>query len=264
MHILEQKVRQAMAEDRYAVIPFLTAGYPDEETFWKAIADMDQHGADIIEVGVPFSDPVADGPVIEAASRQVLADGVSLAGILENFKLRRDFLKASIVLMGYFNPFMQYGWEKLAKDMKDAGISGIIIPDLPFEEAGPYREIMKAQGIALIALVGPNTSEERMQLYADVSEGYAYVISVLGTTGEREKVAPMVATTLRRAKSVFKLPIAMGFGLSHPEQLDVLPEDAQPDAVVFGSALVKYLAEGNDAAEFMQRWEGDKARRRHG
>ena len=133
MHILEQKVRQAMAEDRYAVIPFLTAGYPDEETFWRAIADMDQHGADIIEVGVPFSDPVADGPVIEAASRQVLADGVSLAGILENFKLRRDFLKASIVLMGYFNPFMQYGWEKLAKDMKDAGISGIIIPDLPFE-----------------------------------------------------------------------------------------------------------------------------------
>ena len=87
---------------------------------------------------------------------------------------------------------------------------------------------------------------------------------MLGTTGEREKVAPMVATTLRRAKSVFKLPIAMGFGLSHPEQLDVLPEDAQPDAVVFGSALVKYLAEGNDAAEFMQRWEGDKARRRHG
>ena len=168
------------------------------------------------------------------------------------------------MLMGYFNPFMQYGWEKLAKDMKDAGISGIIIPDLPFEEAGPYREIMKAQGIALIALVGPNTSEERMQLYADVSEGYAYVISVLGTTGERESVAPMVATTLRRAKSVFKLPIAMGFGLSHPEQLDVLPEDAQPDAVVFGSALVKHLAEGNDAISFMQRWEGDNARRRHG
>lgn len=264
MHILEETIRQAMAEDRYAVIPFLTAGYPDADTFWKAIAELDQHGADIIEVGVPFSDPVADGPVIEAASRHVLADGVNLAGILENFRMRKDFLKAAIVLMGYFNPFMQYGWEKLARDMKEAGISGIIIPDLPYEEAAPYREIMKEQGIALIALVGPNTSAERMQLYADVSEGYVYVISVLGTTGERATVAPMVATTLRRARSVFQLPIAMGFGLSHPEQLDVLPEDAQPDAVVFGSALVRSLAEGKTASEFMQRWEGEKSRRRHG
>ncbi len=262
MHVLEEIILQAKAEDRYAVIPFLTAGYPDMETFWEAMGELDQHGADIIEVGVPFSDPVADGPVIEAASRQVLADGVNLKDILAGFKMRKDFYHAGIVLMGYFNPFMQYGWEKLAKDMREAGIAGIIIPDLPYEEAGPYREIMKKEGIALIALVGPNTSAERMKLYADVSEGYVYVISVLGTTGERESVAPKVAETLGRARSVFTLPIAMGFGLSHPEQLDVLPPEAQPDAVVFGSALVSSLGEGHSAAEFMSRWEGEKSRRR--
>lgn len=262
MHVLEQKIRAAMDAGRYAVIPFLTAGYPDVDGFWRAMQEMDEHGADIIEVGVPFSDPVADGPVVEAASRQALADGVTLARILEGFRMRKGVFRAGLVLMGYMNPFLQYGFEKLAKDAAEAGISGVIIPDLPYEEARPYREALAAQGIALIALVGPNTTVERMKLYADVSEGYVYVISVLGTTGERESVAPQVAETLRRTRSVFKLPLAMGFGLSHPEQLDVLPADAQPDAVVFGSALVHHLHDGGSAVEFMERWEGDKSARK--
>ncbi len=263
MHILEEKIRGAMAEDRYAVIPFLTAGFPDDETFWHAMVEMDRHGADIIEVGIPFSDPVADGPVVESASRQVLADGVTLAGVLEGFKLRKGFVQAGLVLMGYLNPFLQYGFDKLANDAVEAGISGLIIPDLPFEEEAPFRRALAAKGIALITLVGPNTSEERMKLYADASEGYIYVVSVLGTTGERASVAPMVASTMERARRCFTLPLAMGFGLSRPEQLAVLPESGQPDAAVFGSALLTHLKAGRPVAEFMARWEGEKSRRHH-
>ena len=133
MHILEEKIRQAMAEDRYAVIPFLTAGFPDKDAFWRALGELDSHGADIIEIGVPFSDPVADGPVVESASRQVLSDGITLASILEGLRLRKDYFRAGMVLMGYLNPFLQYGFEKLAKDAREAGVSGVIIPDLPFE-----------------------------------------------------------------------------------------------------------------------------------
>lgn len=256
MHILEQKIRAAMDEGRYAVIPFLTAGYPDEDTFWTAMGEMDRCGADVIEIGVPFSDPVADGPVVENASRQVLADGVTLKQIIEGLQLRKGFVKAGLVLMGYMNPFLQYDFEKLARDAADAGVSGMIIPDLPIDEARPYREILARHGIALIALVGPNTSEERMKLYAEVSEGYIYVVSVMGVTGARATVAPMVTSTMQRARKCFKLPLALGFGLSRPEQLDVLPADARPDAAVFGSALLTHLKEGHPASEFMEHWTG--------
>ncbi|MDO5537003.1 MAG: tryptophan synthase subunit alpha [Desulfovibrionaceae bacterium] len=255
MHILEQKIRAAVEEGRYAVIPFLTACYPDEDTFWQAMVEMDACGADVIEVGVPFSDPVADGPVVENASRQVLADGVTLKQIIEGLKLRKGFVQAGLVLMGYLNPFLQYGFEKLAADAAEAGVNGLIIPDLPVDEAKPYREALAAKGIALIALVGPNTSEERMKLYAEVSEGYTYVVSVMGVTGERSAVAPMVASTMERARRCFSIPLALGFGLSRPEQLDVLPESARPDAAVFGSALLTHLKNGHPVSEFMARWQ---------
>ncbi len=254
MHILEEKIRTAKEQGRYALIPFLTACYPDEDTFWQSLAELDENGADIIEIGVPFSDPVADGPVVENASRQVLADGVSLKKILEGLKVRNGVFSAGLVLMGYLNPFMQYGFEKLAHDAHEAGVHGMIIPDLPYDEAHDIREILKKEGIALIALVGPNTSAERMNLYAEVSQGYVYVVSVMGVTGARAKVAPMVAATMERARSCFALPIAMGFGLSRPEQLEVLPEEARPDAAVFGSALLTHIKEGHPVAEFMDCW----------
>ena len=171
MHILEEKIRAARAAGRHALIPFVTFGFPDEKRFWPALVELDESGADIIEIGVPFSDPVADGPVVEEASRRVLSDGVCLERIMEELKLRAGVFRAGIVLMGYLNPFLQYGLEKLAVEAREAGVHGFIIPDLPFEESGDIRRIFAAQGLALIALVGPNTPEERMRLYADVSEG---------------------------------------------------------------------------------------------
>lgn len=255
MHILEQKIRAAREAGRLALIPFVTAGFPDDSSFWPAIQELDEGGADIIEIGIPFSDPVADGPVVEEASRRVLSDGMSLTRLLGELEERKDFFHCGMVLMGYYNPILQYGLGKFAVDAARAGVHGVIVPDLPYEEAGELRALLAAQGIALIALVGPNTSEERMRLYADVSQAYVYVVSVMGTTGQRSQLAPQVAETMRRARSVFSLPLALGFGLSKPEQIEDLPPDARPDAAVFGSALLRWLDEGNSAADFIARWK---------
>lgn len=255
MHTLEAKIRAANEAGRPALIPFLTAHFPDREGFWGAFDELDRD-ADIIEIGVPFSDPVADGPVVEEASRRALAAGFRLGDLLAELAQRRERRAgaAGLVLMGYLNPFLSYGLERLAADAAAAGVSGFIIPDLPHEEAAPARTALGRCGLALIPLVGPNTGEERMKLCAGEGQGYAYVVSVMGVTGERAALAPRVAETMARARRAVRLPLALGFGLSRPEQLAALPSEARPDAVVFGSALLRHLDAGGSAAEFLRRW----------
>ena len=257
MHTLEAKIREANAAGRPAVIPFLTAHFPDRERFWAAFDELDAGGADIIEIGVPFSDPVADGPVVEEASRRVLAAGFHLGDLLEELAARPRVGRAGLVLMGYLNPFLSYGLERLARDAARAGVSGCIIPDVPHEESAPVRGALAASGVALIPLVGPNTSEERMAACADGAQGYVYVVSVMGVTGERAALAPRVAETMARARRAITLPLALGFGLSRPEQLADLPEAARPDAAVIGSALLRHVDEGKSAREFLARWRAD-------
>lgn len=254
MSFLEQKIRDAHTAGRTALIPFVTAGFPTLDTFWGIIEELDANGADVIEIGMPFSDPVADGPVVEDASRRALEQGVSLNWIMDGLRQRAGNFKAGIVLMGYLNPFLQYGLERFAADAAQAGVSGCIVPDLPLDESAPIRATLKAHGIDLIALVGQNTPEERMREYAAVSEGYVYVVSVLGTTGARAGLPPQVEETLRRARKAFKLPLALGFGLQHPDQLAAIPADIRPDAAVFGSALLKHLDKGNAAKAFLEVW----------
>ncbi|MDR2300591.1 MAG: tryptophan synthase subunit alpha [Deltaproteobacteria bacterium] len=264
---LTQAISKARQKGRVALIPFLTGGYPDRELFWTALTELTDSGADIIEIGVPFSDPVADGPVVAAASLKALELGVDLKWILEG--LARAKPKTPLVLMSYANPLVQYAWPKtdpglaletrlfeslglLAKDALEAGVSGFIVPDVPLEEAGPFQKAFSQCGLALVPLVGPNTSLERMEKYAPWASGYVYVVSVLGTTGVREGLPPETVQTLERAKKAFKLPLALGFGLRHPSQLQDL--GASPDAVIIGSALLKHLAEGGRASEFMAPW----------
>lgn len=254
MHILEQKIREANKLGRYALIPFVTAGFPTAEHFWPIIKNLDDNGADIIEIGVPFSDPVADGPVVEEASIRALSEGMTLKRILNELKERSGFFKAGLVLMGYLNPFLQYGIEKLAEDAKKSGIHGFIIPDLPDEEAAEIKAIFHKLDLALIPLVGQNTSEERMQLYQKDALGYVYVVSVMGTTGEREKLAEETKKTLARANKVFDLPLALGFGLNKPEQIQDLTGESKPNALVFGSALLKHIDSGGIPAEFLRTW----------
>ena len=253
---LQEAVERAHALGRRAVIPFITAGFPDKESFWTQLERIDGAGADIIEIGVPFSDPVADGPLIEQASRDALARGVSLKWILDGLKARKGRFFAKLALMGYVNPFYQYGLERLALDAAEAGVSGFIVPDMPLEESGIFRDAFDPHGLTLVTLVAPNTSVERMREYKPHTSGFVYVVSVLGTTGGKVDLTQSVTETMRRARAVFDVPLALGFGLQTPDQLDALPEDARPDAAVLGSALLRHIAEGKDAAEFLGKWTG--------
>jgi tryptophan synthase alpha chain len=254
---LQQRIEKAGHEGRAALIPFITAGFPEPERFVRILRDLDESGADVLEVGVPFSDPVADGPVVEEASRKALAAGVSLAWTIRQLADLRPRLAAGLVLMGYYNPFLQYGLERLAKDAAEAGVQGLIVPDLPLGEDGPLRAALTPHKLDLIALVGPNTGDERMSAYAAVASGYVYAVSVMGTTGVRSELPAEAARTVQRARAIFSLPVALGFGIHSPEQIQAM--SAPPHAVVFGSALLRHLAAGGSAREFMAPWTQGKA-----
>jgi tryptophan synthase alpha chain len=257
-HILTQKIEQALAHGRKAVIPYLPAGYPDKESFWRHIADLDRAGADIIEIGVPFSDPVADGPVVEQAALRCLEQGVSLQWILEKLLIRRPSIRAGIVLMGYMNPFLQFGLDRLSKTAAQVGVNGLIIADLPLEESEDIRPLFKEQGVALISLVGLNTPAQRLRLYARQSEGFGgfggfvYFVSVLGVTGERDALPAELQKALRQAREIFSLPLALGFGLRSPAQLAGISDAV--DGVVMGSSLIRHLQETGKVGGFLDPW----------
>lgn len=272
--LIEQRLEQAMTEKRLALIPFVTAGFPTESAFWDVIETLDANGADIIEIGVPFSDPVADGPVVEAAGVQALKQGMNLHALLQELKRRKHRLHTPIVLMGYANPFLQYAYaptpdtilkpqtgfaaalDRLAADCSAAGVHGFIIPDLPLNESQAWNIAFAKHGILLIPLVGQNTPEERMKEYARQSKGYVYVVSVLGTTGVREDLPVELEDTLKRARACFSLPLALGFGLKNPAQLVSLKgKEYAPNAVVFGSALLTHIQAGKNAADFLKPWK---------
>lgn len=252
MSILTKRIQAANAEGRKAVIPFLPAGFPDLDEFWNELQALDDGGADVIEIGVPFSDPVADGPVVEQASLECLERGVNLAWILAGLAARKGSFKAGLVLMGYYNPFLQYGLERLAADCAAAGVAGLIVPDLPLEEMGPMDEALAGSGVDLIRLVGLNTPEERLAFYGQKARGFVYFVSVLGTTGVRESLPSEVLAKLAQVRPHFGVPIALGFGISRPEQ--VTPFGDLIDAVVVGSALIRSIREGKNASGFMQGW----------
>lgn len=250
---LTARIRAANEAGRKALIPFLPAGFPDQERFWKELESLDAHGADIIEIGVPFSDPVADGPVVEAASLDCLEAGVCLSWILAELKKRKGSMQAAVVLMGYYNPFLQYGLQQLATDAADAGVSGFIVPDLPLEEAVEFKGLLAERKLDLVPLVGLNTSPERLVAYGREATGFVYVVSVLGTTGVREGGLPgEIKQKLEEVRRIIPLPVALGFGIREPSQLQDFGD--RVDAVVFGSALINHMRLGGNAEEFMAKW----------
>ena len=255
-HILTTRIRSANESGKTALIPFITAGFPDTVSFWTHLEELDKGGADIIEIGVPFSDPVADGPVVEAASQRALENGVTLESILKKLKEHKGRYQAALVFMGYYNPFLQYGLARFALDAAEAGVCGCVIPDLPLDEDDVIRSVLTEQGIALIPLVGVNTSRSRMQAYAEKASGYAYLVSVLGTTGARNAFPPELENAFHLASETFSVPVALGFGISRPEQVKAMP--ITPRAVVFGSALLQHLDSGKSAASFMERWRQEE------
>lgn len=251
--VLTRAVNQAHQAGRHALIPFLPAGFPDPERFWELVRELDARGADIIEIGVPFSDPVADGPLIEAVSMECLAHGVDLEWILDGLQRLAPELEAPVVCMGYYNPFWQYGIERFAHRAAQAGVAGCIVPDLPLEEAGPFQERLNAQGMDLIRMIGVNTSEKRMRQYARHGSGFVYMVAALGTTGSGSGFPPELPEALRRAQEIFEDPIALGFGLERKDQLGPLAELV--DAVVFGSSLIRHVQAGGTVQAFLERWQ---------
>jgi tryptophan synthase alpha chain len=239
MSKLTDKIRAKNQAGKVALVPFLPAGYPDKERFFLEIEALDKGGADVIEIGMPFSDPVADGPTVERASLACLEMGVNLAWILE--ELARRTYTAGLVLMGYLNPVYQYGYERFA-----------IIADLSMEESGPLKAALGAEGLSLIPLVGLNTPRERMERYAEDADAFVYFVSVLGITGARASLPPEVKEKLTLVRKVFEVPVALGFGLKHPDQLKELA--GLVDAAVFGSALIAHIDDGGTVGEFMDRW----------
>ncbi|WP_045215672.1 tryptophan synthase subunit alpha [Desulfonatronovibrio magnus] len=251
-NILTDRIKTALSDGRKALIPFVPAGFPDKAQFWDIIMELDDSGADIIEIGVPFSDPVADGPVVEKASIRCLDQGVNLHWIMQGLAKYRKNISAGIVLMGYFNPFLQYGLDSLASKAAEVGVNGIIIPDLILEEALPHLDQLQPSGLSFIPLVGLNTPQERMNKYSQTKPAFVYLVSVLGITGTKASATQLLRDKLKQVKESFACPAALGFGLSSKEQLEPIADLVE--AVVFGSALIKHLDQGKTARDFMRAW----------
>ncbi|KYH33037.1 tryptophan synthase subunit alpha [Neomoorella mulderi] len=229
-------------EGRKALIVYLCAGDPSLEVTAAAVEELAAAGVDIIELGVPFSDPVADGPVIQAASTRALAGGTNLRKILDLVKDLRSRVSLPLVLMSYYNPLLQYGLAALAADLAAAGVDGLIVPDLPLEESAPLREKLAAVKLAAIPLVAPTTPAERLQQIAAAAQGFIYCVSLTGVTGARESLPPGIAAYLARVRETTDLPLGVGFGISHPEQARLLAPLC--DGIIVGSAIVRELHEG--------------------
>ena len=223
-----------------ALIPFITAGDPDLDTTQALALTMAAKGADLLELGIPFSDPLADGPTIQAASSRALKAGVHLADVLDlagKLRLKTDI---PLILMGYYNPILQYGLERTAKDAARLGVDGFIIPDLPPEEAGPWHRAALKESLAPIMLAAPTSGPGRIKTMGRLTRGFLYYVSVTGITGARTELPPELAAALKQVRSLVNCPLAVGFGISTPQQVKWLAPYV--DGIVVGSAIVQRVA----------------------
>ncbi|MBW4560927.1 MAG: tryptophan synthase subunit alpha [Mojavia pulchra JT2-VF2] len=227
-----------------ALIPFITAGDPNLQTTAEALRILDRNGADFIELGVPYSDPLADGPVIQAAATRALQKGTKLEQVLEMLQAVSPSLKAPIILFTYYNPILHRGIKSFLADIAAAGARGLVVPDLPLEEAEELIQTAATFDIEVILLVAPTSSKDRIEAIARKSQGFIYLVSVTGVTGMRSQIQDRVQHLLTDMRSVTDKPIGVGFGISAPEQAHQVMEWGA-DAVIVGSAFVKRLAEGN-------------------
>ena len=241
-------IKNAFASGK-AFIPFITCGDPDLETTAACVREMVKSGAALIELGIPFSDPTAEGPVIQEANIRALSGGVTTEKIFDFVRdLRRD-VKIPLVFMTYANVIFAYGAEKFFANCRKVGIDGLILPDLPFEERGEFFETAKEYNISLISMIAP-TSEERIAEIASEAEGFLYIVSSLGVTGVRSEIKTDLNSVIDVVKGYAKVPCAVGFGISVPEQAKKI--SAIADGVIVGSAIVKIIAKrGEDAPKYV-------------
>jgi tryptophan synthase alpha chain len=235
------------ANNDKALVAFVTAGDPDLASTREIFSEIEKNGADIIELGVPFSDPLADGPVIQLASQRSLKSGTSLKKIIQLVKEIRQDSELPIVLMSSFNPVFVYGEKKFIDDAVSVGVDGVILPDLPPEEAGEFVKYADEKGLDMIFLVSPTSTPDRVKMISEMSKGFIYYVSLTGVTGVRNALPEGLEEKVTAVKSATPLPVMIGFGISGP---DIASEASIiSDGVIVGSAIVKLIAEYNDPQE---------------
>jgi tryptophan synthase alpha chain len=238
---IEDRFTQLRRQGRTGLVTYVTAGDPDLPRSAEIITRLDRAGADVLEIGVPFSDPLADGPVIQRATERALASGVTLSQVLGMLKTLRSSISAPVVIFSYANPILRMGLDRFVTDAKAAGIDGVLTLDMPPEEGEQFREAFASAGIDTIFLLSPTTTVERIRRAASLGSGFLYGISRLGVTGMRDTVDASARELATRVKAETALPLALGFGISRPEHVRSIGEFA--DAAVVGSALVNVIAE---------------------
>ncbi|MDD5762703.1 MAG: tryptophan synthase subunit alpha [bacterium] len=239
MTAIDVAFRRLRASGEKGLVVYLTAGDPTPAASLRYLRAAADAGADIIEVGVPFSDPTADGPTIEAASQRALSSGMSVAGALDLVRKLRETHATPVVLFGYCNPFLRYGWPSLCEDAREAGVDGFLVVDLPLEESGEALRSIRKTGLDWIPLAAPTSGMARVRAIAGAGSGFLYLISVTGVTGIRKTLPPEMAAWTRKVAKATKLPVAVGFGISTPAMAASATRHA--DAAVVGSACVKIV-----------------------
>jgi len=235
-------------QDKVACMPYFTLGYPDMETSLTIIEACAANGADMIELGIPFSDPLADGPTIQHSTQVALQNGVTVAKCLAGLEsLRQRGVTIPLILMGYINPIISYGLEQFVSDAFSAQAHGLIIPDLPPDEAAPLQTLCKQRGLALIFLLAPNSPEDRIKLVTEQTTGFVYLVTITGVTGARQELPDDLQEFAARVRTYTDKPIAVGFGISTPQQARAVGKIA--DGVIIGSALIKAVTDAPDYAQ---------------
>jgi len=242
---LKKTLTRLAKAGRTGLVPYLTVGDPDMETSRRAVLAIAEAGADVIELGIPFSDPIADGPVIQGSSQRALAAGSSLPRVLDLVAKLREDTDVPFVLFGYYNPFFRYGHERLAADAKAAGVDGLLCVDLPPEEGKDLARACKAEGIERIFLLAPTSDDSRIAAVKKIASGFLYFVSVTGVTGARASAPEGIDALVSRVRDGVGLPVGVGFGISCAEQAATV--GAYADLVVVGSALVRLMHEAGAA-----------------
>jgi tryptophan synthase alpha chain len=248
---IERKFVQLKSEGRKAFIPYITAGDPSLELTEQLVVALDKVGADVIELGVPFSDPIADGPVIQRATERGLKTGVTLNKVLDLARNIRKKSEVPLLLFSYYNPLLNHGLEKLGHDAAAAGFDGVLASDLTVEESGEFVQAMHRAGLNTVFLVAPTSSPERMKKIAEASTGFLYAVSRTGVTGEQQQLAGDLKDFLRAVRRCTKLPIVVGFGISQPEHVKAVWEEA--DGAAVGSSIVKEVEKHIGKADLVEK-----------
>ena len=250
MNRISRQITRVAQRKKKALVAFITAGYPDIKTTERAVRVLEKAGVDMIELGMPFSDPIADGAVIQEASAVALRKGMSVAKFLGLVRRVRRHSDLPLIMMTYYNPLLRYGFDRFSQDAAASGLDGIIVPDMPVEESAGLRQALQRYDLNLILLVSPVTGPQRSQRIAQRSQGFVYYVSLTGVTGTRQTLPADVLTKVRKLKQSISRPVFVGFGISTPQQVQGICRIA--DGVIIGSAIVKRMGQWQNDA----RWPG--------